>query len=42
MKRAQTGQFGRAKGKQLIVIGTEELGSVYGSVEKSNHRYKNE
>lgn len=42
MKRAQTGQFGRVKEKQLTVIGTEELGSVYGSVEKLNHRYKNE
>lgn len=42
MKPALMGQFGRARAKQLIVTGTEELESVSGSVENSNHRCKKE
>lgn len=42
MKLALMGQFGRARVKQLIVTGTEELESASGSVENSNRRSKNE
>ena len=42
MKPALTGQFGRVREKQLIATGTEKIESVSGSVEKSNHKYKDE
>lgn len=42
MKRVPMAQFGRVKGKRHIVIGTEKSGSVFGSVEKSNHKHKSE
>jgi hypothetical protein len=40
MKRVQMGQFGHVREKQLTVIGTEELESVYGSAENSNYKHK--
>lgn len=42
MKRVQMGQFGHAREKQLTVIGTEELESVYGSAENSNYKHKSD
>lgn len=42
MKRVQMGQFGHAREKQLTVIDTEELESVYGSAENSNYKHKSD